>query len=102
MSAPGTGDTGNGTTAAATTATDRQPTCPCCGASAMAACDCGQGYVPAGKLAAAAVAAHPEKSNRAIAAIIDVDHKTVAAARRSVGENSPPETRVGKDGRHYP
>src|SRR5262249_40504480 len=22
--------------------------------------------------------------------------------RRSVGENSPPETRVGKDGRHYP
>jgi hypothetical protein len=56
-------------------------------------------YVPARVFAVRAVAAHPEKSDRAIAAAIGVDHKTVAMARKSVGEKSP--TRVGTDGKRY-
>jgi hypothetical protein len=80
---------------------DRLLRCSCCGASATAACDCGVEYVPAGKLAALAVAANPERSDRAIAAKIGVDHKTVAAARRSGGESSP-HVRVGRDGKLYP
>jgi hypothetical protein len=56
-------------------------------------------YVPAQVFAAKAVAAHPEKSDRAIAKEIGVDHKTVAKAREAVGEKSP--TRVGADGKRY-
>jgi len=47
--------------------------------------------IPAGMRAADAIAKNPEKSDRAIAAEIGVDHKTVAKARKSVGENSPPQ-----------
>jgi hypothetical protein len=79
-----------------------QIACSACGATTEAACDCGLPYVPAKERAAAAVAVNPEKSDRAIAAEIGVDHKTVGAARRSVGEHSPPEKRVGKDGKSYP
>jgi len=64
-----------------------------------AACDCGVAYVPAGQRAAEAVQKSPEKSNRAIAAEIGVDHKTVAKAR---GDNSPPERVTGRDGKSYP
>ncbi len=67
--------------------------CSSCGATVDAACDCGAPYLPAGQRAAEAVAANPEKSNRAIAADIGVDHKTVAKAR---GDNSPPERVTGK------
>lgn len=49
--------------------------------------------------AADAIKANPGKSNRAIAAEIGVDHKTVAKAR---GDNSPSETVVGRDGKQYP
>jgi hypothetical protein len=49
--------------------------------------------------AAKAIAAHPEKSDRAIATAIGVDHKTVAKARKAVGDKSP--TRVGTDGKRY-
>lgn len=76
--------------------------CDGCGTLADAACDCGVPYKPIKPSAAAAkaVAAHPERSDRAIAAEIGVDHKTVAKARRSGGEKSPPaEKRIGRDGK---
>jgi hypothetical protein len=75
--------------------------CSQCGETTNAACECGVAYVSAGEYAAQAIAAHPEKSSRAIAAEIGVDHKTVSAARAR-GENSPPEKRVGMDGKSYP
>jgi hypothetical protein len=85
-------------------AVPRQLGCSACGATADASCDCGASYLPAGQRAAEAVAANPEKSNRAIAAEIGVDHKTVGSARRSGGDHSPPEEkrRIGQDGKSYP
>lgn len=76
--------------------------CSACGATAEAACDCGVPYDPAGQRAAAAVAAHPEKSDRAIAADIGVGKNTVMRARQSDGPDGPPERRVGKDGKRDP
>lgn len=76
--------------------------CTGCGAEANASCNCGKPYEPASVRAAAAVAASPEKSDRAIAAEIGVDHKTVGKARREGGDDSPPETRQGQDGKQYP
>jgi hypothetical protein len=73
--------------------------CSECGVEAAAACDCGAPYVPAGVAAAKAVAAHPEKSDRAIAAEIGVSDKTVGKARRATAENSAVETRLGLDGK---
>jgi hypothetical protein len=73
--------------------------CSKCGASATASCDCGVAYVPAGMRAAEAVTANPEKSNRAIAAEIDVDEKTVRKARKSTADQSAVGKRVGKDGK---
>lgn len=75
--------------------------CSACGATAEAACDCGVPYIPAGQRAAEAIAANPKRSDRSIAAEIGVDHKTVGAARKAVGEHSPPE-RIGRDGKSYP
>lgn len=75
--------------------------CAKCGAKAKAGCDCEAAYIPAHAFAAKAVAAHPEKSDRAIAKDIGVDHKTVAKARKSVGEKSPTAKRVGHDGKKY-
>jgi hypothetical protein len=46
----------------------RQLRCSECGEIAEAACDCGAPYLPAGARAAEAIAKHPEKSDRAIAA----------------------------------
>lgn len=80
----------------------RRMQCSSCGASANAACDCGVAYLPAGERAAAAVAANPAMSDRAIAAEIGVDHKTVATAHRAGGERSPPDKRTGRDGKSYP
>jgi hypothetical protein len=73
--------------------------CSECGVEAAAACDCGAPYVPAGVAAANAVAAHPEKSDRAIAAEIGVSDKTVGKARRATAEYSAVDTRVGLDGK---
>jgi hypothetical protein len=56
--------------------------------------------VPAHIFAGKVVKANPEKSDRAIGKEIGVDHKTVAKARKSVGEKSPTR-RVGTDGKHY-
>jgi hypothetical protein len=72
--------------------------CSECGVEAAAACDCGAPYIPAGAAAAKAVAAHPEKSDRAIAAVIGVSDKTVAKARKATAENSAAEPRIGLDG----
>jgi hypothetical protein len=46
-----------------------------------ASCDCRAPYLPAGERAAQAVAANPERSNRALANEIGVDDKTIAKAR---------------------
>jgi hypothetical protein len=73
--------------------------CSACGAEANASCNCGKPYVPAGQRAAEAVAANPEKSNRAIAEKIGVDEKTVREAR---ADQSAPETITGRDGKQYP
>jgi hypothetical protein len=73
--------------------------CTGCGAEANASCNCGKPYEPKAVRAAEAVKATPEKSDRAIAAEIGVDHKTVGAARKELtGENSPVE-RIGLDGK---
>lgn len=61
-------------------------------------------YVPASAVVKAAIKADPElsrMSDRSVAEKIGVDHKTVAAARGSVGENSPTGKRTGKDGKQY-
>jgi hypothetical protein len=76
--------------------------CTRCGVTQEAACDCGVGYLPAREYAAKAIAENPEKSDRAIAAAIGIDHKTVAAARQAGGEYSPPEKRTGRDGKSHP
>src|SRR5262245_43523819 len=74
--------------------------CTACGAEANASCNCGQPYIPAKQRAAEAIAANPQKPDRAIASDIGVDHKTVGAARKeSTGEHSPVEPRVGIDGK---
>ena len=49
--------------------------------------------------AAAAIATNPGKSDRAIAAEIGVDHKTVGKARKATGEQSPVQERTGLDGK---
>lgn len=74
--------------------------CVKCGAKAKPGCQCEAAYVPAHVFAAKAVRAHPEKSDRAIAKEIGIDHKTVAKARKSVGDKSPTR-RVGADGKRY-
>jgi hypothetical protein len=97
--------------------------CTKCGTKSKCGCGCGAPYVgdhrwaiPIAKVeptkkpsaldrAAVAIAAHPDKSDRAIAAEIGMDHKTVAKARRAMAVSpldSPPEKRVGRDGRSYP
>lgn len=75
--------------------------CSSCGATVDAACDCGAPYIPAGQRAAAAVAANPQMSDRAIAREIGVSHPTVAKAReQSTGNDLPvDETRIGMDGK---
>jgi len=73
--------------------------CSKCGAKAKPGCNCGVAYVPAHVFAANAVKAHPEKSDRAIAAAIGVDSKTVAKARKTTAEKSAVEKRIGRDGK---
>jgi hypothetical protein len=89
--------------------------CVKCGTAAECPCGCGVPYVSdhpwanrdpltkksALERAAEAVAANPGKSDRAIAAEIGCDHKTVAKARRARGESpvDSPVERVGRDGR---
>jgi len=73
--------------------------CSKCGAEANASCDCCAPYVPARQRAAEAVAAHPEKSDRAIAAEIGVSHTTLQQARQLATDLPVDEPRTGKDGK---
>lgn len=73
-------------------------TCESCGAEAVASCNCGVEYRPKSVRAGEAVKANPEKSNRAIAADIGVDEKTVRQAR-STADRSAVEARTGLDGK---
>jgi hypothetical protein len=73
--------------------------CVTCGAEANAACTCGKPYLPRLR-AAEAVAAHPEKSNRAIADEIGVSEPTVRRAREATASgDAVDEARTGRDGR---
>lgn len=75
--------------------------CTGCGAFAQAACNCGVEYVPTGLRAAAAVAANPGKSDRAIADEIGVSNQTVkrARAKSTVTNVTVDGKRTGKDGK---
>jgi len=90
--------------------------CTGCGAEANASCNCGLNYTPASIRAAEAIAANPEKSDRAIAADIGVHHTTVGRIRNAGGASAPPEQsaddlspvadatpekRIGRDGKSY-
>jgi hypothetical protein len=57
--------------------------------------------MPAGQRAAAAIAANPQMSDRAIAAEIGASHTTVQKARRATGNKLPvdDEARTGLDGK---
>ena len=71
-----------------------------CNAIQSANCDCGVGYVPAGKRAEEAVAANPQMSDRAIADEIGESHRTVNRARKATGtKNDPVADRTGRDGK---
>jgi hypothetical protein len=75
--------------------------CTACGAEANAACTCGVAYKPKAVQAAEAIAATPEKSNRAIAEETGLSEPTVRRARASC-DAPEPETVTGRDGKIYP
>jgi hypothetical protein len=84
--------------------------CSLCGAEANASCNCGKPYIPAKQRVAEHDAKHPGRSNRATAAALGVDEKTVRKARadQSAPDQEPgvaPATSakvVGIDGKEYP
>jgi len=72
--------------------------CSKCGTRAIAGCDCeGAVYYPAHIAAANAIAAQPNKSNRAIAAETGIAEVTIRRARTA--SNDAVEKRVGLDGK---
>jgi hypothetical protein len=76
--------------------------CTGCGAEANASCNCGKPYEPKSARAREAVEAHPEKSDRAIAAEIGVSQPTVSKARHQLATDnnlSVDEPRTGLDGK---
>jgi len=77
---------------------NRAMECSSCGAAGFAACDCGAPYMPASARAAAAIAADPNKSDRAIAADLGVGSNTVRRARATAPSGAV-DTRVGLDGK---
>jgi hypothetical protein len=75
--------------------------CDACGASAEASCECGVGYSPVKVIAARAVAANPEKSDRALAEETGVPHATISRARKRSTvsfETVDLPKRIGRDG----
>jgi hypothetical protein len=74
-------------------------TCSKCGAAGQGSCSCGAPYLPAGERAGQAVAAHPEKSDSAIAAEIGVNRATVTRARKKTTRANAHVARTGRDGR---
>ncbi len=73
--------------------------CSSCGVDA--GCNCGAPLMSKAQLAAEAVAADPQKSNRAIASEIGVNESTVREARPSAAGHPAAETRTGLDGKQY-
>jgi hypothetical protein len=74
--------------------------CTLCGAETHAACSCGAFYRLKAQQAAEAVAAHPEKSDRAIAAETGLSHATVSRTRQStVSSETVAAPRTGLDGK---
>lgn len=73
--------------------------CTGCGAEANAPCNCGMTCVPKLLRAVEAVAASPNKSNRAIAESIGLAEATVRRARGA--SSDAPAVREGRDGRPY-
>jgi hypothetical protein len=74
-------------------------TCSACGTEVNASCNCGKPYLPRQR-AAEAVAAHPEKSNRAIADEIGASEATVRRARDATASgDAVAEPRIGRDGK---
>lgn len=73
--------------------------CSACGAAGVASCNCNASYIPAKDRAVAAIAANPQKSNRALAKDLGVSHTSVNKAR---GNMFPPEKVIGRDGKQYP
>jgi hypothetical protein len=75
--------------------------CSECGAEVKAACSCNAPYIPAGTKAMKAIAANPEKSDRAIAADLGISQPTVSKARKAGDNKLSPAKRIGKDGKRY-
>jgi hypothetical protein len=74
--------------------------CTGCGAEANASCDCGVAYQPKSVRATEAIKAHPEKSDRAIAADLRTSPETVHKARRELTANQlAVGPRIGLDGK---
>jgi hypothetical protein len=71
--------------------------CSKCGVRAQATCDCGASYIPARVYAERAIAAHPEKSNRAIAEETGISHETIRQVREATDNNLA--VRIGLDGK---
>jgi hypothetical protein len=79
----------------------QQLSCTGCGAEANASCNCGKPYVPKKQRAAEAIAANPQKSNRAIAEETGVAEATVRRARGEGASSDAPDEREGRDGKIY-
>jgi hypothetical protein len=73
--------------------------CTSCGAEVNASCTCGVAYVPKSVRAAEAIAANPEKSDRAIAKEIGVGDMTVGRARNQLQHDVAVDERIGLDGK---
>ena len=65
--------------------------CSACGVDA--ACNCGAPIISARERAARAIAANPEKSDRALAAEVDVAPNTVSAARKTTAQSCAVDTK---------
>lgn len=78
--------------------------CSACGAPGSGSCDCGVGYLPAGKVAAKAAQDNPGISSRALAAQSGVSQRTAANALRAAREQfrSSDTFVLGRDGKRYP
>jgi hypothetical protein len=77
----------------------QQMVCTGCGAEANASCNCGKPYVPKKQRAAEAIAANPQKSDRAIAEELGIGTMTVNRARREAGVPDGTPEREGRDGK---
>ena len=73
--------------------------CTGCGAETSATCDCGMEDRPKLVRAREAVAAEPERSDRAIAKKLGLHHSTVNEARKRLSDNPTVNERIGLDGK---